>query len=142
MLPQNFTPSLVGLIAPECVDDAAVRITECCSNGMEGLVGVLFANYDQLKAAMYESGWLFDEKKKPIKNSTSVTYQAHITNRNNGAVHLLVINCMGDPARILNCVEVSGATHAPEMPEPRQTPTEETPNESPDLDAIKRANKK
>jgi len=57
MIPINQTPALAGKIPPLNDEEAAARATEMTLEGIEGLVGSIWKNIEQLRRAMLEAGW-------------------------------------------------------------------------------------
>lgn len=117
MIAENATPSMYGLVPPDCAEAAAARLTELICGDMEnGLVGVIFANLEQLRRAFMDCGFAFNpEKRKSYKNAVSITYFCEVFKSKEFAENaeacpkwLLLVNCMGEQARILNSIQTSG----------------------------------
>lgn len=129
MIKENSTPSLFGCVPPLDDDEAEGRLSELINLGIvEGIVGSLWKNESQLRIAFIACGFFFAEKKKPYINAVSKTSFIEVECQRNGSEFLLIVNCFGEYARILNCIQTGKAKvepDEPETPKPFLVPLEE-----------------
>lgn len=117
MIPINQTPALAAKIPPLNDDEAAARATEMTVESVDGLIGSIWQNVNQLSRALEEVGWRLEA---PVygESSAATTWIGKAAHRER--MMKIVLNAyQGGCVEICNCWMLNDLL---------ETPTEETPD--------------
>lgn len=110
MIPENKSPAIAAKRFPLTEEEAVSKVAELTSESMDGLVGAIFSNLDQLKKAMADCGWRLDA---PVygESENAVTWIGRADKRERSCK--MVINSYGSFIEICNCWMLNGEKEAP-----------------------------